>query len=333
MTALVHRRSFLLGTATLLASPMILPSRSARAATAIRLGHGSSETHSKHIAMNAIAETVRRETNGRVAIEIGPNATFGNDAEMMKRLASGELDMSLNSQGAASTVVPELAIFGLPFLFRDAAIALAIADGPLGQRVNARFEKAGLVCLGYFDNGVRHMTNSKRPIREPKDVAGLRMRTPSDPMTTDIFQTLGASTKTIPYRDVRDALEKRVVDGQENPPTNISELGFQEVNPFISLTAHKWECSPLLVTQAMRQRLGQDFDVLIAAARQAAREQRAAMQTAQDEALKICRNTQGVQIIEVDPAPFVAATQPVSRLWKNLGYGQFVAEIETAARG
>lgn len=332
MMANLHRRGFLLGSASLLAAPFVLRPTGARAATSLRLGHGSSETHSKHFAMLAIADAVRRGTQGRVSIEVGPNAAFGNDGEMMKRLVSGELDLTLNAQGAASAVVPELAIFGLPFLFRDAAAALAIADGPVGQHVNGRFEAAKLFCLGYFDNGVRHMTNSRRPIREPKDVAGLRMRTPSDPMTTDIFQTLGAATKTISYREVRAALEKGVVDGQENPPTNICELGFQEVNPFISLTAHKWECSPLLMTQATRERLGADLDVVLAAAHEAATAQRTAMQLAQDKALATCRATPGVQIIEVDPVPFIAATAPVARLWKNLGYGQFVAEIETAAR-
>ena len=102
--------------------------------------------------------------------------------------------------------------------------------------------------LGWWDNGIRHITNSKKPINTPADLQGLTIRTPADPMTIDIFQALGASTEQIAFSELYVALQQGVVDGQENPLANIASSKLYEVNKF-SLTGHKWECNPLLMSQ------------------------------------------------------------------------------------
>ena len=128
--------------------------------------------------------------------------------------------------------------------------------------------------LGYWDNGVRHVSNSKLPITKPEDLKGLKIRTPADPMTIDIFQTLGAATEQIAFGELYVALQQGVVDGQENPLANISSSKLYEVNKFISLTAHKWESTPFLMSQIALARVGADLEHIQAAANEAATLQR-----------------------------------------------------------
>ena len=117
-------------------------------------------------------------------------------------------------------------------------------DGTIGAGAGAQLEAVGLVSLGWWDNGIRHITNSKRPINRPEDLHGLKIRTPADPATIDTFQALGAATQQINFSELYVALQQGVVDGQENPLANIHSGKLHEVNRFISLTGHKWECYP-----------------------------------------------------------------------------------------
>ena len=111
-----------------------------------------------------------------------------------------------------------------------------------GRSWRSKLEGVGLISLGWWDNGIRHITNSKRPINRPADLRGLKIRTPADPTTIDIFQALGAATQQINFSELYVALQQGVVDGQENPLANIHSAKLHEVNRFISLTGHKWEC-------------------------------------------------------------------------------------------
>ena len=174
---------------------------------------------------------------------------------MLTGLRTGTLDMSVNSHGPVSSVVPELAAFGLPFLFADSQAAYRVIDGAPGQEIARKLEAVGLISLGWWDNGIRHITNSKRPINRPEDLRGLKIRTPADPATIDTFQALGAATQQINFGELYVALQQGVVDGQENPLANIQSAKLHEVNRFISLTSHKWECSPFVASRIAWGRL------------------------------------------------------------------------------
>jgi hypothetical protein len=121
----------------------------------------------------------------------GPSAQLGDDAAMVTALRTGALDMSANSQGAVANVVPEYAAFGMPFLFSQPAQAWKVLDGPLGKELADKSAEKGPVVLGYWDNGIRHMSNSKKPLLKPEDLKGLKMRTPPDAVTVDIMQSAG----------------------------------------------------------------------------------------------------------------------------------------------
>ncbi len=331
---LITRRGLLAGTAALLAAPAILSlPRRAYAATTLTLGHGAAPGNPRTVAADKLAELVAQKTDGRITINVAGSETLGSDASMLTSLRTGALDMTANSQGAVSALVPEMAALGLPFLFEDSAKPIAILDGPVGEALAAKFEAIGIVPLGYWNNGIRHLTNSKVAVKSPAEIAGLKIRTPADPMTIDIFQALGASTEQIAFGELYVALQQGVVDGQENPLVNIASSKLFEVNKFISLTAHKWESNPFLMSQIAMARIGGDLDAVKEAAREAGQLQRDLSEKGAAETLATFRSNPAIEVVEVDRTAFIEATKPVAEAWKAKEFGSFVADVEAAARG
>ena len=186
--------------------------------------------------------------------------------------------------------------------------------------------------MGFWDNGIRHTTNSKRPITRPEDLRGLKIRTPPDPMTIDIFQALGAATQQINFNELYVALQQGVVDGQENPLANIHSSKLFEVNRFISLTGHQWQCNPVLASRIAWGRLRPDDQKLVReVAKEAEAYQRTLAQEADTKLLGEFRANQAVALNEVDQAPFRAATASVAEKWEGRPFGDFVKRLRAAA--
>ena len=243
----------------------------------LTLGHGTAPGNPRSVAADRMAAQLRERSNGRIEMRVAGSAQLGDDLAMLTGMRTGTLDMSVNSQGPISSVVPELAAFGLPFLFSTNQAAYRVIDGPIGQEIARKLEAVGLISLGWWDNGIRHITNSKRPITRPEDLHGLKIRTPADPATIDTFQALGAATQQINFSELYVALQQGVVDGQENPLANIHSAKLHEVNRFISLTGHKWECNPVLASRIAWGRLNEaDRSLISEVVREATEHNRAA---------------------------------------------------------
>ena len=174
----MQRKTFIrtLVAATVLAAA--LPGVAQAQAVKLTLGHGAAPGNPRHEAAVKFAETLKAKTAGRIEVQVAPSAQLGDDAAMVTAVRTGALDMTANSQGAVSVAVPEYAAYGMPFMFSTPAQAFKLLDGPLGQELAQKSAEKGMVVLGYWDNGIRHMTNSKRPITKVEDMKGLKMRTP-----------------------------------------------------------------------------------------------------------------------------------------------------------
>jgi TRAP-type transport system periplasmic protein len=330
MTMHTTRRRLLAGTSLVLAAPAIIRRR-ALAATTLTLGHGAAPGNPRSVAAEEFAKLVEQKTNGNVTVNIAGSEQLGNDVAMLTSLRTGALDITANSQGAASGLVPELATLGLPFLFEDSAAAFRVLDGPVGDELGEKFAAVGIVPLGWWDNGIRHITNSKKAINKPEDLQGLTIRTPADPMTIDIFQALGAATEQIAFSELYVALQQGVVDGQENPLANIASSKIYEVNPYISLSGHKWESTPFLISQIAWARVGADGEAVQAAANEAGQLQRRLAQEAAAKHLAEFKANPELMVNEVDRPTFQAATAPVVEKWEA-EYGDFVTQLVSAAK-
>lgn len=333
MTLSLKRRAFLMMAGVALAAPAVLSGiRHARAATTLTLGHGAAPGNPRTLAAAKFAELVAAKTDGRVAINVAGSETLGSDAAMLTSLRTGALDFTANSQGPVSAVVPEIAALGLPFMFDSADHAIKVLGGDVGKVLDERFSAVGIVALNWWDNGVRHLSNSKKAVTRPDDLNGLKIRTPADPMTIDIFRALGASTEQIAFGELYIALQQGVVDGQENPLANIESSKLYEVNKYISLTAHKWESTPFLMSKIAEARLGADLEAVKAAAQEAGDLQRSLSAQKATDTLAAFKSNAAIEIADVDRAAFVAATRPVLENWKQKPFGEFVSQIEAAAQ-
>src|ERR687890_726645 len=294
----ITRRAAFVGAAAVggvLGAPAVLR---AQGPVRLTLGHGQSPGNPRSVAADRMAAQLRERSDGRVELRVAGSEQLGSDVAMLTGLRTGTLDMSVNSQGPVSSVVPELAAFGLPFLFADSQAAYRVIDGAMGQEVARKLEGVGLVSLGWWDNGIRHITNSKRPINQPADLRGLKIRTPADPATIDTFQA----------------------------------AKLHEVNRFISLTSHKWECSPFVASRIAWGRLNEADRRLVAeVGREATEHNRRLMGESDAKLLAEYRASPAVSVNEAEQALFRAATVPVLDRWEQRPVGDFAKRLRAAA--
>lgn len=298
----------------------------------LTLGHGAAPGNPRHEASVRFAEVLKQKSGGRIEVQVAPSAQLGDDAAMVTALRTGALDMSANSQGAVSSAVPEYAAFGMPFLFSELPQAWRVLDGPLGQELAQRSLDRGLVVLGYWDNGIRHMSNNKKPLIKPEDLKGMKMRTPPDPVTVDIMQALGAEAQQIRFAELYVALQQGVVDGQENPLMNIHASKLYEVQKFISLTGHKYEMTPFLMSKRTWDRLSEADRKLVREAAAEATALQRKLSRESDEKLVAELRAKGVRIDVADKVAFEKATAAVDDKWMAGPIGDFVKRVVAAAR-
>ena len=304
----------------------------AQATTVLTLAHIVAPDHPRAKACQYFADSVKNLSKGRILIEVYGNASLGDASAMLKALQNGSLDISANTQGPVSIIVPEFNAFGMPFLFADSAAAWKVLDGPVGKQLVKKSASKGLIVLGLWDNGIRHFSNSVRPLLKPSDFVGLKIRTPADSVTIDIVEALGAKTQQINFTDLYTALRLGVVDGQENPLINVKEAKLQEVQKFFSLTGHKYEITPFLMGQKTWDTLAPaDREIILEAAAESTRYQRMLIQKAENEAYNALV-AQGVRIDKVDTKPFIAVTSRIYDKWYASPIGDYVRSVVKAAR-
>ena len=329
----MQRKFFTHTLLALAAGALSLPLAVQAQAVKLTLGHGAAPGNPRHEASVKFAEVIKAKTAGRIEVQVAPSAQLGDDAAMVTALRTGALDMSANSQGALANAVPEYAAFGMPFLFSTPAQAFKLLDGSLGKELADKSAEKGLVVLGYWDNGIRHMTNSKRAITKAEDMKGLKMRTPPDAVLVDIMQSLGAEAQQIKFAELYVALQQGVVDGQENPLVNIHASKLYEVQKHLALTSHMFQMTPFLMSKRSWDKLSDaDRKAVTEAAAEATALQRRLSQEADDKLLADLKS-KGVQVTTPDKAGFEKATSNVDDKWTAGPIGPYVKKVIAAARG
>jgi tripartite ATP-independent transporter DctP family solute receptor len=296
------------------------------------LGHGAAVDNPRHLAAVKFAEVLKARTGGRIEVQVAPSAQLGDDAAMVTALRTGALDFSANSQGAVAGAVPEYAAFGMPFLFSSPAQAFALLDGPLGKELAEKSAAKGMILLGTWDNGIRQMTDNRRPIAKVEDMKGLKMRVPPDATLVDIMTALGAEAQQIKFSELYVALQQGVVDGQENPLVNIWASKLYEVQKYLALTNHQFQMTPFLMSKRSWDRLSEaDRKAVQEAAAEATALQRKLSAEA-DEKLLADLKAKGMQVTTVDKAAFAKATASVDDKWLASPIGPYVKKVIAAAR-
>ena len=262
--------------------------------------------------IDVLSQEVEKGTKGRIIIKNFFSGSLGGERESIESVQLGTQELTGTSTGPIPNFVPAVKILDIPFLFRDKAHARAVLDGPIGQAMLKEFDSKGFKALAWSENGVRHMTNNKRPINLPDDLKGLKMRTMENPVHVAAYKGFGIITTPMAFPEVFTALQQGVVDGQENPLSVIMAAKFEQVQKYMTLTAHVDSPALLLMNKASFDKLSPaDQKVFLDAAKLAVVATRARVD--KDDASGVTElRSKGMSIIEnFDKAAFVAKLAPV----------------------
>jgi TRAP-type transport system periplasmic protein len=204
----------------------------------MKFAHYAEETHPGNLAAKQFAAKVEERTKGQVKVTIYPANVLGSPPEQAEQVRLGAIDMSLPTQGALDKYVKAFSVVMLPFVYDDYDHVHRVLDGPSLAWFSPLAEKQGFIILSNWEWGFRNLTNNKRPINEPEDVKGLKIRTPPEIQLQAAMEALGAIVTKIAFPEVYMALAQNVVDGEENPIAVIYHNKFYEVQKHLALTRH-----------------------------------------------------------------------------------------------
>ena len=277
----------------------------------------------------AFADEVAKRTGGKITIEQQPNAVMGGEVEMLKGMQVGTVDMAFITGAPLPNVVPEVGVFNIPFIFRDAEHAHVVLDGPLGQSYLEKFRTKDLVALAWGENGLRHITNAKRPIVQPDDLKGLKLRLPQSEVMMIGFKALGADVASLPFPKLYEALQTGQFDGQENPIATILASKFSQVQKYLTLSGHVYDPAVILVSTDLWNDLKDDEKVALSeAAKIGAKVSRDFAAEAQRKGVDLLRQ-QGMSVVEkIDRAQFVTALSAVRSQYENKFGAPVIKQIE-----
>lgn len=223
-----------------------------------KFAHAQPPTSVRHKSMELFKEKLEKASNGRIAVELFGSGTLGNESELMDMVKMGSVQGTRG--GAFAKANKKFLIYTLPFLFSDTDSVLKAMRSPFGDSIGKHAEQAGYyIPATGVAGGFRQITNSKKPINTPDDVAGMKIRTPPIETIVKTMQALGASPQSIPYGETYMALKTGVVDGQENPPSNIVEMKFYEAQKYLSLVDYQIHPDPFMVNLKWYQALPADL--------------------------------------------------------------------------
>ena len=277
----------------------------------IKIGHSDTTTNLINVSLENFAKYVEEQSGGAVKVDIYAAEQLGSNAEMAEMLEMGSLDAMMMPQGQEASFAPKINTLGLPFLFPDYDSVYKVLDSEIGDELVADLESHNMIQLAYWENGLRQTTNSKRAINSAADFKGLKIRTPEDAMTMAIFEALGASPSPLAFSELYLALQQGTFDGQENPISNIHANNFQDVQKYLAMTNHKYECKNMIFSLTSWNKYPEDVQNLLKeAAKTYGDEHRKAIFDSQETMLEELEEA-GMEVTYPDVEELKAATASV----------------------
>ncbi|MCT8137176.1 TRAP transporter substrate-binding protein [Anaerobacillus sp. CMMVII] len=216
----------------------------------MRAGIGLNDQHPQYKGLLKFKELVEEQTNGSIIVETYHSGQLGDDRTMTEALQLGSQEITIPSTAVIANFLPEFSVFDIPFLFPNEEVADAVLGGEVGEELLTRLADQRLVGLGYWENGFRDLTNSKRAVATIDDFKGLKIRTMENQLHLEAFRALGANPTPMAFTELFAAMQQGTVDGQENPYATIYLQKFFEVQDHVSDTHHIYSPWVFLVSKA-----------------------------------------------------------------------------------
>ena len=281
------------------------------AAKQLVVGHVLSETSHYGVGAEAFVKTLSEASNGEWTGRQAAAGSLGGERDMIEGLQIGSVDLVITSTGPLGNFVPEVYVLDLPFLFRDYDHARTTLDGNVGMELLNKMGDHDLVGLAWSENGFRHVTNSKREVKTPDDLQGLKLRTMQNKVHMAAFSGMGASPTPMAFPELFSALQQGVVDGQENPVTVISSSKFWEVQQYVSLTGHVYSPAIILASPSLWSNLSDEEKTWFEAASKAsAAATRAEVNRLENDGIALLRSNGMTVSTDIDKGPFATLAKP-----------------------
>ena len=277
------------------------------------------EDYPVSIGMEEFAKLVQERTDGRITMKVYHNAVLGDQPDAIEQVRLGGIAFGEFNLGPLGQVVPEANVVSLPVIFRNVDAMHQVMDGPIGEDIAAGLANKGLVKLGWYDSGARSFYDTKKPITQPADLEGMKMRVMNNDLFVGMVAAMGGNATPMPYGDVYQSLKNGVIDGAENNFPSFESSGHYEAAGYYSLTEHLIIPECLCINKALFDGLSAEDQQILREAGQASADLQRKLWAEREEASKAKVIAAGVQINEIpDKSAVQAAMKPV--------YDKFIAD-------
>ena len=303
----------------------------------IKVGIGLTADHPQGQAVAKFGELVSQKSDGKLKVKLFAGGLLGNDVSMVSSLQGGTQEMTIPDTSTLVGIagLKEFGLINLPFVLNSSQEADALLDGPWGQKLMAKLPEKGLVGLGFWENGLRQISNNRHPINKAEDISGLKLRVIQNPLFIDTFKALGANALPMPFPEVYTALETGTVDGQENPLATLIASKFYEVQKHAVISNHIYSVWAFLISKKFWDKLSPDEQkILTEAANEATAFERKTIRAFDATALEEIK-AKGIQVTTLsdeETAKLQELTKPVAvkytQEFGEAGAKEMMAELE-----
>lgn len=294
----------------------------------IRLAHGLDAQHPVHIAFEHMNTTLKRLSDGSMELVLYPSGQLGSEREIIELLQIGSMGMTKVSASVLEAFVPEMKVFSLPYLFRDQDHFWQVLQGDVGQRLLASGTKNRVRGMGYFDAGSRSFYTTKKEIKKPSDLNGLKIRVMNSQSAVEMVNTIGGAATPVSFGELYTALQQGIVSGAENNPPSFYFSKHYEVSKYYLLDEHSSIPDVIIIGTHMWDKLTQQQKAWLTQAMQEATEFQKTL-WAKSTAMSLAKVKEaGVMVIEADKSLFQASVKPIYDDLKGSPIDSLINEIK-----
>lgn len=301
----------------------LLATSSIAAEYTLKFSHVVSPNTPKGKAADFFAKRLEELSKGRIDVQVYPSSQLYKDSAALKALRRNSIQMAAPSFSKFGKLVPQLALFDLPFLFKDMDQLHRVQDGVVGDKLKALVNKKGFVALSFWDNHFKQLSTSRdKPILIPEDAKGQKFRIMSSKVLEAQFHAIGANPQMMPFSEVYSGLQQGVIDGQENTISNIYTKKFYEVQKNLTLTNHGYLGYLVVTSKKFWKKLPDDLKANVKQAmKEATAKEREYAQELNDQQLKLIKDyadkTGKLKVYTLTPEQKVAWKNAVSKIYSE----------------
>lgn len=278
----------------------------------LQLGHIATETNPYHLLAEDFKELVEERSDGRLKINIYPNAQLGEERELIEAMTFGNLDLAVITSSPVTNFIPEFGVLDIPYLFEDWDQVGTFVESDIADELLKETEEIGITTYGFIPRGFRSVTTSTEPVETPEDLEGLKLRVIESEVYLDTLNEMGAVATAMSWGDAFTAMQQGAIDGQENDYSIIYTQNVPEVQKYLSLTEHIFAMNTLMASSNNIAQLPEDLQQIIKESAVEAVKSMGEYNREERDNLRQMIEDEGMEINEVDKDAFkksVSGTQ------------------------